>query len=126
MIEQCALSIRQPWAFLILHSGKDIENRTWATRMRGPFYIHAAGALSDTVAERERIRAWVRDRFGVIVPADADLPRGGIVGEAIITDCVSTSSSPWFVGPYGFVIAAAKAVPFRRCAERLGFFSVDD
>ena len=37
-----ALSIRQPWAWLILHGGKDIENRTWATKLRGRVLIHAA------------------------------------------------------------------------------------
>ena len=26
-----ALSIRQPWAWAILHAGKDIENRDWRT-----------------------------------------------------------------------------------------------
>lgn len=30
-----ALSIRQPWAWHILHSGKDIENRDWPTKFRG-------------------------------------------------------------------------------------------
>lgn len=35
------LSIRQPWAWAILHAGKDIENRDWATRFRGPFLVHA-------------------------------------------------------------------------------------
>ena len=29
-----ALSIRQPWAWLILHAGKDIENRDWKPRIR--------------------------------------------------------------------------------------------
>ena len=31
-----ALSIRQPWSWLILHGGKDIENRSWRTNVRGP------------------------------------------------------------------------------------------
>lgn len=44
-----ALSVRQPWAWLILHAGKDIENRTWRTRYRGPLLIHASKAI-DTVA----------------------------------------------------------------------------
>jgi hypothetical protein len=40
-----ALSIRQPWAWAILHAGKDIENRDWkpgnpARRFRGSFLIH--------------------------------------------------------------------------------------
>jgi len=37
-----ALTIRQPWAFAILNLGKDVENRSWRTRHRGPLLIHAA------------------------------------------------------------------------------------
>jgi len=36
-----ALSVRQPWAWLIANNLKPIENRTWPTRYRGAFLIHA-------------------------------------------------------------------------------------
>ena len=36
-----AISIRPPWAWAILHAGKDIENRTWRTSMRGTVAVHA-------------------------------------------------------------------------------------
>jgi tetratricopeptide (TPR) repeat protein len=36
-----ALSIRQPWAWLIVHGVKDVENRTWRTNFRGRFLVHA-------------------------------------------------------------------------------------
>jgi hypothetical protein len=38
------LSIRQPWAWLVAHGWKNIENRTWPTGFRGRFLIHAAKA----------------------------------------------------------------------------------
>lgn len=37
-----ALTVKQPWASLIVHGGKDVENRSWTTRYRGPIAIHAA------------------------------------------------------------------------------------
>ena len=37
-----ALSIKQPWASLIAHGIKDIENRNWKTHFRGRIYIHAS------------------------------------------------------------------------------------
>ena len=37
-----ALSIRQPWAWLILRAGKDVENRDWSTKVRGRVLIHAS------------------------------------------------------------------------------------
>src|SRR5436189_5084024 len=36
-----ALSVRQPWAWLIVNGYKDIENRDWATKRRGRIWIHA-------------------------------------------------------------------------------------
>ena len=37
-----ALSIRQPWAALIVAGRKTIEVRTWSTQRRGPIWIHAS------------------------------------------------------------------------------------
>ena len=39
---QRALTIRQPWADLIMSGAKDVENRTWSTSYRGRLWIHAA------------------------------------------------------------------------------------
>ena len=117
-----ALSIRQPWAWLIVNGHKDIENRTWSTRFRGRVYIHAGRRVvpDDFPEQREYLR-----QSGIVLPPDMLL--GAIVGEATITDCVSASDSPWFCGPYGFLLVDAIAypepVPYR---GRLGFFQVDD
>jgi hypothetical protein len=43
-----------------------------------------------------------------------DLRRGGIVGQAEIVDCVARSASPWFCGPYGFVLRQCPAADFSR------------
>ena len=40
------LSIRQPWAWLVAHGWKNIENRTWQTNYRGRLLIHAAGGMT--------------------------------------------------------------------------------
>lgn len=37
-----AITIKQPWASLIVHGIKDIENRTWRTNFRGRVLIHAS------------------------------------------------------------------------------------
>ena len=39
---QYALSLKQPWAALLVHGGKTIEVRRWATSRRGRILIHAA------------------------------------------------------------------------------------
>jgi hypothetical protein len=40
-----ALTIRQPWAELILRGSKPYELRTWKTKYRGPLVIHASGKI---------------------------------------------------------------------------------
>ena len=37
-----ALSLKQPWADLIVQGKKIIETRKWRTNFRGEFYIHAS------------------------------------------------------------------------------------
>jgi hypothetical protein len=37
-----AISIRLPWAWLIVNGFKDVENRSWRTRHRGTILIHAS------------------------------------------------------------------------------------
>jgi len=47
-----ALTVRQPWAWQIIHQRKDIENRTRniAGKYRGPVAIHAAALKDDHLA----------------------------------------------------------------------------
>jgi hypothetical protein len=47
---------------------------------------------------------------------------GGIVGIAEIVGCVTKYDSEWFFGPYGFVLANARPLPFMPCRGMLGFF----
>ena len=35
-----ALTLQAPWGWAIIHAGKDVENRTWATRYRGGIWAH--------------------------------------------------------------------------------------
>jgi hypothetical protein len=52
------------------------------------------------------------------------LARGGIVGRCNLVDCVTTSESPWFCGPFGFVLADVESTPFVPCRGALGFWEV--
>lgn len=121
-----ALSIRQPWAWLIVHGYKDIENRDWPTSFRGRLLVHAGKTMTrkyyeETVGEL---------RLGGLCPADMpvfeDLQRGGFVGWTRIVDCVQNHPSPWkqAMSPYGFVLQDSRPIPFVPWNGRLGFFNV--
>ncbi len=114
-----ALSIRQPWAWLIVNGYKDIENRTWATNFRGSVLIHA-GKTPDDVSLLEIIYYYGLD----LDPAEVVVQYGGIVGQAEITACVRRYESKWFHGPYGFVLQNARPLPFLSNRGSLGLFEV--
>jgi len=120
-----ALSIRQPWASLILFAGKDIENRCWPTSIRGRVLIHAAKGC--TRAEWEGAIEFARDITGRPIKADPKaIWRGGIIGSVEIVDCVKNSDSPWFVGQYGFVLRNPEPATFMPYKGQLGFFDVPE
>ena len=117
-----ALSVRQPWASLIVYAGQTIENREWPTRYRGPLLIHAAQARP-SAAEAAAIHRWLRER-GLPSAAALAMPYGAVIGVVDLVDCVCASADPWFVGTYGFVLANARPLaPFPLRGER-GLFAV--
>jgi hypothetical protein len=95
-----ALTIRQPWAWLCLH-GKDIENRSWPTSVRGRIAIHAGKGM--TKAEYAD-GVYVATACGVRLPPMAELVRGAVLGTVDLIDCVTESDSDWFAGDFGFVL----------------------
>lgn len=105
-----ALSIRQPWAWLVVNGWKNIENRERRFSHRGPLLIHAASWM--TQADYDACRIFVDGICDdLAMPAPGDLERGGIVGEVVVLDCVASHSSPWFTGPFGLVLDEACACP---------------
>ena len=126
-----ALSLKQPWAALVVHGLKFIEIRRWATERRGRIFIHA----SKTIDPRPEAWARVTDE---VRPATSLL--GGLVGTAEITGCIPYADlaafradrilhfyeESWFQPPvmYGFSLAKAKPVAFRPVIGNIKFFPV--
>lgn len=120
-----ALSIRQPWAYGVAAGWKDIENRDWrqpnpGLKFRGPVAIHASAGM--TQDEYHGANSIFR-HCGFQAPPPHELVRGAIIGTAEIVDIVKESSSPWFFGRLGLVIANARMLeePIP-CSGALGFF----
>lgn len=145
-----ALSVCQPWAFLLVNGFKDVENRAWKTQHRGPLLVHAshgksnfwsANSLSRDAALKTvfaRLRA-----AGIKPPKIPDsLETGGIVGVVTLVDCVEQPArgmvflspqgdaqrvlnSPWFFGPVGWLVTRGSPLPFVPLKGKLHLFDVD-
>ena len=101
------LSIRQPWAYLITQGSKNIENRSWPTKYRGLFLVHASKNINRAACEKHGLDP-------------AELETGGIVGIAEIVNCVKDHRSKWFEGPYGFVLRNRRPLRFVKWTGSLG------
>ena len=75
-----ALSLKQPWATLLVHGRKTIEVRRWSTKRRGLLLIHAARVPD------KRAAAWKH-----VPPELESVARinGGILGAGVLTDCLA-------------------------------------
>ena len=128
-----ALSMKQPWAMLLVHGRKTIEVRSWATKRRGPVLIHAARVPDP------RPEAWAH-----VPPEWREEARlgGGMIGAADLTGVViyrtpqlfvadqalHLNDPSWFKPPclYGFVFASARPLSFRLYPGNVRFFTVKD
>jgi hypothetical protein len=140
-----ALSIKQPWAWLICAGYKDIENRNWSINksvlryggLPQRIYVHAGAKVDNDGA----IQLWEnKERLGIQgcintwVEICNTWEQGAIIGEVDIVGCRfrfgeenGNLYSIWHeVGMYGFLLANPllydKPIP---CKGKLGFFGVD-
>ena len=69
------LTIKQPWASLIVNGYKEYEFRSWKINYRGKILIHAGMRLEKDMAERFK-------------QYSLDYTLGAIIGEAELVDCI--------------------------------------
>lgn len=116
-----ALSIQNPWAWLVVNRFKMVENRSRRCHYRGPVLIHA-GLKIDVDAAKD-VWSGINPCTGRRINYGMGQPdRGGIVGIADIVGCVDASDDPYFVGPFGWLIENARPLRFQPCRGMLGLF----
>ena len=138
------LSIRQPWAWLVVSGLKDVENRTWTTDYRGVVYIHAGktfdwGAirwLFETSAAYPSLVGvmWqVLSRFGLDAsdastgtpPTRHQEELGALVGKATLCDVTDGSDSVWAEpGCWYWCFRDPKAITPVPMPGRLGLYEI--
>lgn len=73
------LTIKQPWATLIMQGDKRFEFRSWQTKYRGDLLIHAGKGI-----DKEAMK-----RLAKYLPEE--LPYGKILGKVKLVDCIKMS-----------------------------------
>lgn len=73
------LTIKQPWASLIIQGYKRFEFRSWQTKYRGELLIHAGKGI-----DKEAVK-----RLEKYIPED--MPLGKIIGKVKLVDCIKMS-----------------------------------
>ena len=115
------LSLKQPFAELILQGRKKIELRKWNTKFRGNFLIHAS-----KIPDKKSMINFGFDKV--------NLPSGQIVGMANLVDVkkynneiefdndkdLHLASKEW--GSYGFILRDIKRINPIQCNGKLGFW----
>ena len=75
VIRMKVLTIKEPWATLIIDGYKKYEFRSWKTNYRGKILIHAGMSLE-------------RDMLKRFESYNLNCAKGAIIGEAELTDCI--------------------------------------
>jgi hypothetical protein len=138
------LTVRQPWAWAIIHGGKNVENRTQniAGSYRGPVAIHAGrgwshqGAFDQrvlgAVCETNHIDAPIVEAQGYLEPdMDEFHPSGVVIGVVDLVDVDRLPEplcSPWAMDDHHHLVLRnprALAVPIP-AKGRLGLWRPDD
>jgi hypothetical protein len=116
-----ALSIKQPWAWLVVMGYKDVENSKHKTDYRGPLLIYASNDW-DT-KELDSANRLIKPI--ILTDNTKHYKFGAIIGMVELYDCVEDYRSKWYKGPYGFLFRKPKQfikpIPYE---EQSGLFNV--
>lgn len=125
------LTVKQPYASLLVGGVKDVENRSRRTNYRGTVLIHAGARMHDVVSFLRNRHEFTVEEITIMTQVNEveenDL-FGCIVGSVEIVDCVQDSTSPWAErGQWHWACRNAKVFdrPIRNVKGRLGLWDWD-
>ena len=107
-MEILALSVPHPWAWLIVHGDKDVENRSWRTDFRGTLLIHTGARVDRAGYETLRKEKCKLPALDVL-----ESQCGCIIGRADLVDCRQSFrvASSWSRGEgWSFVLRNRSAL----------------
>lgn len=110
-----AVTIKQPFASLIVHGIKKFEYRTWRTKYRGDILIHAGAST-------------VKDQLYRLDNTDIIIENSRVVGKVTITDCVLiTDENSEYYGLYAWCLEDPVIIKSDVVVKgKLSFFEIEE
>lgn len=93
-----AITIKNPWAYLIVRGIKDIENRSWKTNYRGKVLIHVSKSCDKRFFDKTNDESYkiICDTVLNSLSKEQYYSQNScIIGEVEIVDCVINHPSIW-------------------------------
>jgi hypothetical protein len=127
-----ALSLKQPYTWLIANGYLLVDDRTWGTGYRGVMLIHASKGIYEEYYD------YLVVNTDIPLPSKDKLGYGGVVGIAKLVLCARPDEIPsnlnreqrsHFSGVprdgFGFLFENAKPLELMPCPGKLGIFEID-
>ena len=127
-----ALSLKQPFAWLIANGYLLVDDRTWGTQYRGPVLIHASKGLYKEYYD------YLKATTDIPLPAKDKLEYGGVVGISNLVLCCRPGDLPESISReqrlhfgevhqdyFGFLFEHATPLALMPCRGKLGMFEID-
>lgn len=122
------LSIKEPWASLIMNGTKKIETRSWKTKYRGEIYIHAS--LSKAKITKPEVYELIKDM---------NFKCGYIICKCNLVDCIYMTDEyvndmktnhyeeyicgHYEVGRYAWIVEDVKVIEPIKAKGKLGLWN---
>lgn len=122
------LSIKEPWASLIMNGTKKIETRSWKTKYRGEIYIHAS--LSKAKITKPEVYELIKDM---------NFKCGYIICKCNLVDCIYMTDEyvndmkinhyeeyicgHYEVGRYAWIVEGVKVIEPIKAKGKLGLWN---
>lgn len=128
------LTVKGPWAWLLVKGHKDVENRSRNTKYRGQLFIHcAASCTSDYYAEVvdyiKTNNLLGKNGKPIVLPTYEHMKEhmfGRVIGSVVLVDCTDHSDSDWYMGQKAWVVNKAKELKdYIPLKGQLGIFERD-
>lgn len=121
-----AITIKNPYSYLICKGIKDIENRTWKTKYRGKVLIHCAASPIKIKQQQDGQATIMEIKLLTALNESEELGLNScIIGEVDIVDCITDSKSEWALpNNYHWVLENAILYdePIRNIKGKLSFW----